>query len=80
MRKIMSIHEAKTNLYELLRRVAKGDQIFIGRAGAPIAKLVPYSTSPKGRRPGFWRGKVVIANDFDRLPREMERAFQRSKD
>jgi prevent-host-death family protein len=79
MTKIVSIREAKTNLYKLLQRVAKGDQIVIGRAGAPIAKLVPYRRPLRGRRPGIWKGKMVIAKDFDRLPREVERAFRGSK-
>ena len=80
MATIVNIHEAKTHLSKLLARVAKGDQIVIGRAGTPIAKLVPYRTPLQGRRPGIWKGKVVIAKDFDRLPREVERAFRGSRD
>ena len=80
MANIVNIHEAKTHLSKLLERVAKGDQIVIGRAGTPIAKLVPYRTPQQRRHPGFWKGKVIIAKDFDRLPREVERAFRGSKD
>lgn len=36
-------YDAKTRLPELLRRVAKGEQITITRHGVPVARLVPAS-------------------------------------
>jgi prevent-host-death family protein len=72
----VNIHEAKTHLSKLLERVAKGDQIVIGKAGKPVARLVPYESAQRARRPGAWKGKVVIARDFDRLPKELALAFR----
>jgi prevent-host-death family protein len=61
---MVSVHEAKTHLSRLLRRVESGEEIIIARAGRPIAKLVPTS-APRRRELGFDRGKVIIADDFD---------------
>jgi prevent-host-death family protein len=60
----VSVHEAKTHLSRLLRRVESGEEVVIARGGRPIAKLVPASP-PRRREMGFDRGKVVIADDFD---------------
>jgi prevent-host-death family protein len=72
----VNVYEAKTHLSRLLDRVAAGEEIVIGRAGAPIAKLVPYVAPTEPRRPGAWRGKVWIADDFDELPEEVAAAFR----
>jgi prevent-host-death family protein len=37
---ITNIHDAKTHLSRLVRRAAAGEEIIIGRAGEPMAKLV----------------------------------------
>ena len=61
---MVSVHEAKTHLSRLLRRVESGEEVVIARAGRPIAKLVP-ATEPRRRELGFDRGLVIIADDFD---------------
>jgi prevent-host-death family protein len=74
---ITNIHEAKTHLSRLLARVAEGSEIIIGKAGKPVAKLVPYRPAAQPRRkPGCWKGKVRMARDFDRLPAELAAAFR----
>jgi prevent-host-death family protein len=40
-------YEAKTHLPRLLERVAKGERITITKHGAPVAMLVPVSSSAK---------------------------------
>ncbi|MGH3710661.1 MAG: type II toxin-antitoxin system Phd/YefM family antitoxin [Pseudonocardiaceae bacterium] len=37
----IGVHEAKTTLSELLRRVSAGEEVTITRSGEPIACLVP---------------------------------------
>lgn len=72
-----NIHEAKTHFSRLVERAEAGEEIIIGRAGKPVAKLVRYeSNTPPRRKPGFWRGKVRIADDFDALPPELAAAFR----
>ncbi len=73
---LVNIHEAKTHLSRLIDRVAGGEEIVIGRAGKPVARLVPFGGSAV-RRPGAWKGKVEIADDFDVTPDEIVDAFER---
>jgi prevent-host-death family protein len=71
-----NVYEAKTHLSRLLDRVEAGEEIIIGRAGRPIARLVPYRKPAVRRRPGAWRNKVRIAEDFDELPEDITAAFR----
>jgi len=73
---LINVHEAKTHLSGLLERVAQGEEIVIGKAGKPVAKLVSYRESHGPRAPGGWRGRVRIAPDFDELPPEIAAAFR----
>ena len=61
----VNIHEAKTQLSKLLRRVMTGEQIIIAHAGRPVAVLSPYVEAPARRVPGNDAGRVVIHADFD---------------
>jgi prevent-host-death family protein len=73
----VNVHEAKTHLSQLLRRVAAGEEIVIARGGEPIAKLVPIKRV-RERVFGADRGRVEIAEDFDApLPDELRAAFER---
>lgn len=72
----MNIHEAKTNFSRLIERAEHGEEILIGRAGKPVARLVPYVTSGAPRTPGGWEGRVHIAPDFDELPPDVAAAFR----
>jgi prevent-host-death family protein len=72
----VNVYEAKTHLSRLLDRVEAGEEIVIGRAGRPIARLVPYRRNTGARQPGSWRGKVHIADDFDELPEGIIAAFE----
>jgi prevent-host-death family protein len=73
---IINIHEAKTTLSRLVDRAAKGEQIIIGKAGKPIAKLTAYRLVKGPREPGLWKDQVVIARDFDEaLPPDVAKAF-----
>ena len=72
---IVNVHEAKTHLSRLLERVSAGEEIVIGKAGKPVARLVPYSTQRDRREPGGWEGQVQMAPDFDELPEDLAAAF-----
>jgi prevent-host-death family protein len=62
---IVNIHEAKTHLSKLLKRVMSGEKIVIAKAGKPVAVLSPIGDVPKDRIPGMDAGKLVISPDFD---------------
>lgn len=72
----VNVHEAKTHLSRLLRRVAGGEEIVIARAGVPVARLVPVE--PRGRRVfGIDRGRFEVPDDFNApLPDEVLRDFE----
>jgi antitoxin (DNA-binding transcriptional repressor) of toxin-antitoxin stability system len=43
----------------------------------PKARLVPYAPRRPTRKPGAWKGRVVIAPDFDApLPEELLADFE----
>lgn len=73
---VTNIHDAKTHLSKLVERVAAGEEIIIGKAGKPVARLIPYK-EPKTaqRKPGAWKGKVWISSDFDKPNKEIEALF-----
>lgn len=73
---INSITEAKANLSALIEKVCEGHEIIIGRAGKPVAVLVPYSKAAHARKPGSLRGEIRMAKDFDApLPDDLATSF-----
>lgn len=70
-----NIHDAKTHLSRLLERVEAGEEIVIARAGKPLAMLVPWRGGRR-RRLGLFAGEIVIGDDFDELPAELQAAFE----
>ena len=74
---ITSVHEAETHLSQLIERVITGEEIIIGKAGKPVARLIPYEHNNGLRQPGgSWQGKVRITDDFDELPEDLMAAFR----
>ncbi len=74
---IVNVHEAKTHLSRLLKRVAAGEEITIARAGTPIAKLVPIRPAPR-RVLGIDAGLFEVPDDFDEpLPADVLDTFER---
>ena len=63
--KSVNIHEAKTHLSRLIERVEAGEEITIARAGRPVALLVRFPERREPRKPGIWKGRVVIHPGFD---------------
>jgi prevent-host-death family protein len=72
----VNIHEAKTHLSRLVERAAAGEEIIISKAGRPVARLGPIPAAITPRKPGRWRGRVLIHHDFDELPPEVVAAFR----
>lgn len=74
---IVNIHEAKTHLSKLLKRVVAGEEIVIAKSGQPIARLLPYASVPAERQPGSAKGKIWMADDFNApLPDDILDAFE----
>lgn len=60
----VGVHEAKTHLSRLLRRVAAGEEILITSGGRPAARLVPVEM-PTRRDFGIDEGVFDVPDDFD---------------
>ncbi len=73
---VVNIHEAKTHFSRLIERVMGGEEVVIGKAGRPVARLDPYREEHAPRMPGGWEGRVRISEDFDELPPEVAGAFR----
>lgn len=72
----VNIHEAKTKLSQLGKRVLNGEQVIICRAGKPYLELVPHRAGGHQRRPGRLKGRIHMTPDFDETPEEVIRAFE----
>lgn len=73
----VNLYEAKTQLSKLVERAARGEEVVIAKAGEPMARLVPLEPARKPRKPGAWKGRLVIAPDFDApLPEDILAAFE----
>jgi prevent-host-death family protein len=72
---VTNISEAKAQLSALIEKVLAGEEVIIGKAGRPVAKLIRYDRREQPRRPGALKGKIRIADDFDVLPDDIAEAF-----
>ena len=72
---ITNISEAKAQLSALIEKVKAGEDVIIGKAGKPVARLTKYEVKETQRKPGILKGKIKIAEDFDELPPDIKKAF-----
>ena len=74
----VNVHQAKTQLSQLLHRVEAGEEVIIARAGKPIARLVAVQAGSTDRPLGIDVGIVRVAPDFDApLPEDVLGDFER---
>ena len=73
----VGMHEAKTQLSRLVERARAGEEVIVERSGRAVAQIVAYDEQPRGLMAleGVWKGKVMIPEDFDELPEDIQRAF-----
>jgi len=75
--KTVNVHEAKTHLSRLLKRVGAGEEIIIAKAGKPVARLVPAGKSGGPRVLGSQKGRFEVPKDFDApLPGDILSTFE----
>lgn len=74
----VNVHQAKTQLSQLLHLVEAGEEVVIARSGKPVARLVAVGPESLDRPLGLDAGSVRIAPDFDApLPEELLADFER---
>ena len=71
----LNLYQAKTQLSKLVERAAAGEEIVIAKAGKPMARLVPLQRPATPRQPGFLKGKIWMADDFDAWPDDILASF-----
>jgi prevent-host-death family protein len=71
----VNVHDAKTNFSKLLKRVERGEEVIIARAGQPIARIIRLALEPLDRSPGSARGAITIGDNFDAAVPDLERSF-----
>jgi len=61
----VNVHDAKTNLSQLLLHVKEGREVIIAKSGKPVARLVPYTEPDTKRLPGSAKSLISLADDID---------------
>ena len=69
---IVNIHEAKTHLSRLIKKVLNGEEVVIARGNKPVAKLIQYDLQKKKRQIGSAKGKVKVAKDFKAVAEDFQ--------
>jgi prevent-host-death family protein len=72
---ILTITEAKAQLSAVVEKVMNGEEVILGKAGKPVARVVPYEPPQKDRVLGRLKGKIHMADDFDEWPEAEARAL-----
>ena len=73
---IITVHAAKTNLSNLIKRAEAGEEIVIARGKDPAVKLVPVKAVSK-RYFGLYKGLAKIGPEFfEPLPEDELQAWE----
>jgi prevent-host-death family protein len=67
-----NVAEAKARFSELVQKAVSGEEVVIARDNRPLLRLVPLVAKGSNRTPGSARGRVWMAPDFDRTPKDFE--------
>ena len=70
-----NIHEAKTQLSQLINRALAGEEVIIARAGEPLVRLTPVHQDTRPRQGGQLKGQIRLSEDFDAFDAELEALF-----
>jgi antitoxin (DNA-binding transcriptional repressor) of toxin-antitoxin stability system len=74
---VISMHEAKSTLSQLVKRAAAGETILIGAYGKVDAQLGPPSSKKPKKIVGLLAGKLIVPDNFDEpLSEEVLKSFE----
>ena len=71
-----NVAEAKARLSELVQKAVSGEEVVIARDNHPLLRLVPLAVPARNRKPGSARGRVWMAPDFDKTPKDFEESVR----
>jgi prevent-host-death family protein len=72
----VGMHQAKTQLSQLVAAVEAGEEVVIERRGTPVARLIPFEKPKRSRASLCGSMNIWMADDFDVLPDEILDAFE----
>ena len=64
MKRVHSVHDAKTQLSRLIERAEAGEEVVIARGKTPVVRLIPVGARPAKRRFGAMRGRARVTHAF----------------
>jgi prevent-host-death family protein len=68
----VTIHQAKTQFSEILRRVAAGEEVVILNRNRPVARVIAWTDKTPKDLEGDLAGRIRVDDDFDALPQGFE--------
>jgi prevent-host-death family protein len=60
---IVNMHNAKSRLSELVKKVLAGEKIIISKNNEPVVELVAFKKEDIKRKPGILKGKIWYSED-----------------
>lgn len=61
----IDLNHARTQLPELVRQAARGEDVILTEGGEPVAKIIPIARALAPREFGSARGLIHMSDDFD---------------
>ncbi|HEX6371033.1 MAG TPA: type II toxin-antitoxin system prevent-host-death family antitoxin [Longimicrobium sp.] len=61
----IDLDSARTQLPELVRQAARGEDVILTEGGEPVARIIPVMRAQGPREFGSARGLIHMADDFD---------------
>lgn len=76
---VVNVHEAKTNLSALIKKVLAGEEVIIARNNKPVIELKQYFPRKKKRKLGILNGKMSVIGTMEELDQEVLEMFEESE-
>lgn len=61
----IDLNHAQTQLSELVRRAARGEDVILTEDGEPVAKIISIARAQRPRQFGSSKGLIHMTDDFD---------------
>ena len=61
----VNIHQAKTNLSKLIKKVVNGEEVVIAKGNVPLVKMVGLVSQKSNRKIGSAQDVISISSTFD---------------
>lgn len=76
---VVNVHEAKSKLSALIKKVLAGEEVIIARNNKPVIELKQYFPKIKKRQLGILNGQMTIYGTWEDLDKEVLDSFEQSE-